>query len=92
VYCTVELHIPRKSPSIIVPADAIIFNADGVQVAVAKDGVVDLRKVVVGRDLGKEVEIKDGVAPGEQVILNPPVQLAEGSKVQAQPQQSTASN
>lgn len=92
VYCTVELRIPRKSPSIIVPADAIIFNADGVQVAVAKDGVVDLRKVVVGRDLGKEVEIKDGVTPGEQVILNPPVQLTEGSKVQAQPQQSTASN
>jgi RND family efflux transporter MFP subunit len=92
VYCTVELHIPRKSPSIIVPADAIIFNADGVQVAVAKDGVVNLRKVVVARDLGKEVEIKTGVVPGDQVILNPPVQLAEGSKVQAQPQQSAASN
>ena len=29
VYCTVELHIPRKVPSLIVPAEAIIFNADG---------------------------------------------------------------
>ena len=92
VYCTVELHIPRKSPSLVVPADALIFNADGTQVAVAKDGAVSLRKVVVGRDLGKEVEIRDGLAPGDQVILNPPVQLAEGNKVQVQPQQSTASN
>jgi hypothetical protein len=28
---------------------------------------------VVGRNLGKEVEIRDGVTPGDQVILNPPV-------------------
>ena len=27
IYCTVELHIPRKTPSLTVPADAIIFNA-----------------------------------------------------------------
>ena len=86
IYCTIELHIPRKSPSLVVPADAIIFNANGMQVAVAKDGVVSIRKIVVARDLGKEVEIKDGVNPGEQVILNPPVELAEGSKVEAQPQ------
>ena len=26
-YCTIELHIPRKTPSLLVPADAIIFNA-----------------------------------------------------------------
>ena len=29
IYCTVELHIPRKTPSFMVSADAIIFNADG---------------------------------------------------------------
>ncbi len=71
IYCTIELHIPRKSPSLVVPADAIIFNADGMQVAVAKDGVVSIRKIVVSRDLGKEVEIKDGVNPGEQVDSEP---------------------
>jgi multidrug efflux pump subunit AcrA (membrane-fusion protein) len=34
IYCTVELHIPRKSPSLLVPADAIIFNRNGIEVAV----------------------------------------------------------
>ncbi len=29
VYCTVELKIPRKAPSFIVPAEAIIFNRNG---------------------------------------------------------------
>ena len=80
-YCTIELHIPRKTPSILVPADAIIFNAEGPQVATVEDGVVHIRKVSVARDLGKEIEVRDGVKQGDQVILNPPVDLVDGKKV-----------
>ena len=82
-YCTVELHIPRKVPSLIVPADAIIFNADGLQVAVLEDGRAHFRKVTVTRDFGTTVDVSDGIKAGDQVILNPPVDLSEGSKVQA---------
>jgi RND family efflux transporter MFP subunit len=85
IYCTVELHIPRKVPSLLVPANAIIFNSAGMQVALVKDGVVHLRKISVGRDLGTTVEASAGVAPGDQVILNPPVDLTEGSKVTIRP-------
>jgi RND family efflux transporter MFP subunit len=84
MYCTVELHIPRKTPSLIVPADAIVFNDEGVQVAVAADGVAHFHKVTVARDLGTQVEIRDGVQPGDQVILRPTVNLADGSKVRVQ--------
>src|SRR5262249_40144791 len=83
VYCTIELHIPRKSPALLVPADAIIFNAGGLQVAVIEDGVARIRTIKVGRDLGKEVEVREGVKAGDQVILNPSVDLVEGSKVEA---------
>ncbi len=82
VYCTVELHIPRKVPSLIVPADAIIFNADGLHVAVLEDGTAHYRKVTVTRDFGTTVDVSDGVKAGDQVILNPPVDLPDGSKVQ----------
>ena len=85
-YGTVELQIPRKTPSFSVPADAIIFNADGLQVAVAENGVAHIRKISVARDLGKEVEVRDGVKQGDLVILNPPVELVEGSKVQVSPE------
>jgi RND family efflux transporter MFP subunit len=81
IYCTVELHIPRKTPSLLVPAEAIIFNRDGLQVAVAEDGVARMRKVTVARDLGTAVEVTKGVKAGDLVILNPVVELAEGSKV-----------
>jgi RND family efflux transporter MFP subunit len=85
IYCTIELHIPRKTPSFTVSADAIIFNQAGVQVAVVENGVVHLRKVGVVRDLGRQVLVNSGVKRGEQVILNPAVDLAEGSKVRIRP-------
>ena len=82
VYCMIELKIPRKTPSLVVPAEAMIFNRDGLQVAVVNNGKAEIRKVRVTRDLGTQVEVDTGVKPGDRVILNPPVNLVEGSKVQ----------
>lgn len=82
IYCTIDLHLQRHTPSFAVPAEALIFNAGGTQVAVVEHGVAHLRKIEIARDLGKEVEARDGVGRGDQVILNPPVDLVEGSKVQ----------
>jgi RND family efflux transporter MFP subunit len=90
LYCTIELHVPRKTPSFVVPAEAIIFNRGGLQVAVLEDGVARIRKVTVARDLGTQVQVRDGVKAGDQVILNPPVELADGSKVQAREQAAVA--
>ena len=86
IYCTVELHIPRKTPSLLVPADAIIFNRNGIQVAVANNGKAEFRKVKVKRDLGTRLEVDSGVMAGDQVILNPPVTLVDGGKVRAMPE------
>jgi RND family efflux transporter MFP subunit len=81
IYCTIELYIPRKVPSLLVPANAIIFNSEGMQVAVVRNGVVHIQKISVSRDLGTAVEASTGVAAGDQVILNPPVNLTDGNKV-----------
>jgi RND family efflux transporter MFP subunit len=82
LYCTVELKVPRRTPSLIVPAGAIVFDRDGLHVLVVEDGVAHSRKVTEVRDLGTEVEVSDGVKQGDQVILTPPVDLEDGSKVQ----------
>jgi len=81
-YCIVELKIPRKTPSLIVPSQAIIFNGDGLSVAVFENGVARIRAVNVVRDLGKSVEVNAGVKPGDQVVLNPPVDLIDGRKLE----------
>src|SRR5262249_55908440 len=89
VYCNVELKIPRKTPSLIVPSEAIVFNCHGLNVAVVENGVVHIRQVNVVRDFGTSVEVNagvnDGVNDGDQVVLNPPVDLTDGRKVQIRP-------
>jgi RND family efflux transporter MFP subunit len=81
IYCMVELKIPRETKSFIVPADALIFNRNGMQLAVVNNGNAEIRKVKVTRDLGTQVEVDTGVKLGDRVILNPPANLVEGSKV-----------
>ena len=85
LYCTVELRIPRKTPSLIVPSDAVIFNRNGLSVAVVEDGIAHIRPVNVVRDFGTTVEVNRGVKDGDQVILTPPADLTDGRKVNIRP-------
>jgi hypothetical protein len=78
----VELSIPRGTPSLIVPAGAIVFDADGLHALVVENGIVHSRKITEVRDLGTEVEVSRGVKPGDEVVLTPPVDLKDNSKVQ----------
>jgi RND family efflux transporter MFP subunit len=89
LYCTVELKIPRKTPSLILPSEAIIFNAKGLSVAVVDNGIARLRNVNVVRDFGTRIEVNSGVKEGDQVILTPPVDLADGQKVHVRPKPPT---
>ncbi|MGC2075005.1 MAG: efflux RND transporter periplasmic adaptor subunit [Xanthobacteraceae bacterium] len=89
VYCTVELKIPRKTSSLVLPSEAIIFNAKGLSVAVVEDGTAHMHNVNVVRDFGTTIEVNSGVKDGDQVILAPPVDLADGQKVQVRPKPPT---
>jgi RND family efflux transporter MFP subunit len=92
MYCTVELQIPRKTPALLVSADAIIFNGDGLQVAVVENGVAHLRKIDVARDFGREVEVREGISAGDEVILNPPADLMDDASVRIRSQQSASTS
>ena len=64
-------------------ADAVVFDENGLHVAVVKNGVVHMQKISIARDFGTQVEVHDGVKPGDEVILNPMLSLTEGSRVSA---------
>jgi RND family efflux transporter MFP subunit len=81
IYCTVDLSIPRRTPSTSVPSDALMFDQNGLHVAVVRDGTVHLQPISISRDFGTSVEVRDGLQAGDEVVLNPAVNLTEGSKV-----------
>jgi len=69
-------------PSITIPVNAMLFRAQGPQVAVVdKDGKVHLRPINIGRDFGATLEILGGVEPSDQIIINPSDSLEEGQQV-----------
>jgi len=76
---TVESNIVvrREGAALLVPQGAV----SGGHVFVVVEGRVVRRAVVMGVVGQGVVEIRDGVAEGETVVLDPPASLADGSPV-----------
>jgi membrane fusion protein, multidrug efflux system len=65
-----------------VPQSTLLFRAEGVQVGVVdKNGQVSLRTLKLGRDFGQSLEVLDGIRTTDQMIVNPPDLLANGTQV-----------
>ena len=76
MYVTVGFRLPVRG-NVVVPAAALIFRADGPQVAkVGADDKVRFERVTIGRDDGSNVELASGVAPGDRLVLNISSQIA----------------
>lgn len=81
-YAQVEFNDSAGIAAITVPASTLLFNAQGMQVAVVGDGgKVEIRTVRLGRDFGQTVEIVEGVSRSDHVIVNPPDSLQTGMAV-----------
>jgi hypothetical protein len=65
------------------PEAALIFRADGAQVAIVDaQNHVHLRNVTLGQNLGQTVQVTSGLSPGDKLVNNPAAGLLEGQSVQ----------
>ncbi|UNK48669.1 efflux RND transporter periplasmic adaptor subunit [Lysobacter sp. S4-A87] len=72
---------PKQKPGVLVPA-AAIASRDGKQLAfVVADEKAVQREVTIGRSLGEDREVTQGLSGGETVVLDPPADLADGDRV-----------
>jgi multidrug efflux system membrane fusion protein len=78
----VRLSIPRARPGAVAPASALIVRKEGTLVARVEKGHLALVRVTLGRDFGKELEILEGLAPGDQVVVNAPDDLENAQAVE----------
>lgn len=82
----VEVHFrlpPDIGPKTFkLPANVLLFRGDGMHVATvdAREHVV-MKAVTIGRDFGSDVEVVDGLAPDDNVVLSPPDSLSDGAVV-----------
>ena len=88
-FAEVRLELVDDTPAILIPANTLIVNSSGTQVALVQniDGQdkIHFLPVKVGRDFGTEVEILQDVKEGDRLVTNPPADLNEGAVVTANP-------
>jgi len=89
-YAQVHLQLRSTAGSLVVPATALLFRAEGPRVAVVRGGKAELVPIIIGRDLGTSLEIASGLAGREQVVLNPPDSIVTGQVVNVAPSGTAA--
>jgi multidrug efflux pump subunit AcrA (membrane-fusion protein) len=81
-YVEVHLKLPSPSTTFTIPVNATIFKAQGMQVAIVKDGkTVSLVPIAPGRDFGSEIEILSGLTAADSVVINPPDTITDGQQI-----------
>jgi RND family efflux transporter MFP subunit len=81
-FVQITLKLQANTNSLVIPSNTLLFRSDGTTVGVVKpDGNVEIRKIVISRDLGSKLEVSEGLTENEQLIVNPSDGLAEGMAV-----------
>lgn len=78
----VKLGVPRARPRPVIPASALVVRKEGTLVARVRDHQIGLVRVALGRDFGKELEVLDGLEPGDDVVINASDTLNDGERVE----------
>ena len=81
-YAEVKFPLPAGANGIRVPATALMFRDEGMQVAtVDATNHVKLKTVNIARDMGASVDVGGGIGPKDRVIDNPADALRDGDEV-----------
>ena len=81
-FAEVHFEVPTPAEALRLPAGAMIFRNQAVEVAtVGPDNRVLMKKVEIRRDYGPEVAIASGLSAGDRVIASPPDSLEAGDEV-----------
>lgn len=82
MYGQLKFHITQDRPPLLVPSSALVYNADGLSLALLRNGKAHFQKIAVGRDFGTEMEILEGLTDTDIVIVNPGQSVRENVEVQ----------
>lgn len=83
-YAEVSIQLTSDVKALVVPAAVLIVTDQTQRVAIVDaNQQVHFRVVKLGRDLGRDVELLDGVSDQETLVVSPSDQLVEGEVVKS---------
>ena len=85
-YGFVHFSLAGARQTYTIPANTLLFRAEGLRVGVVRDGKAMLVPITIDRDYGDKVEVMSGLEPTDQVILDPSDSLVSGTPVKVDDQ------
>jgi RND family efflux transporter MFP subunit len=80
-YVSVKFNLNSKANVLQIPKNALVEGVKNPYVFVVKNSTVELRKIVIGRELKENIEVVVGLKGKEQVVVSGQINLSDGSKV-----------
>jgi RND family efflux transporter MFP subunit len=81
-YAQVHFDAKLSGQRLSLPINVLLFRPEGTMVAVVNpDGRLNLKKITIGRDLGTSVEVLQGIATEDNIVINPPDALEQNEQV-----------
>lgn len=81
MYVTLHFNSGAKKEGILIPRNAITGSVQSASVFVVENGVANRRNIIIGNMVGEQVEILQGVHPGDSIVTGGLINVTGGSKV-----------
>lgn len=81
-FITVHFSIDSKEKVMEIPKTALVEGTKNPFVYIAKGQKVEVRKIVIGRDLGQTIQVLDGLKINDQVIISGQINLTSNSIIE----------
>jgi membrane fusion protein (multidrug efflux system) len=85
MFLNVELALSERQDAVLVPEEVLVAEGGRQYLFVVREGRAERREVKAGQRLVGEVEIAEGLKPGEQVVARGVQKVRHNQPVAAQP-------
>jgi len=91
-YAQVDFELPSDPNVVRIPTSALVFRERGMEVAtIDPQDKIELKPITIGRNLGTEVEVLQGLTLADRLVNSPPDSLATGDTVRIASQSGVSS-
>lgn len=82
VYATVVLKIDHRNDALVLPIEAVTRDKSTASVYLIKDNKIEARNIIVGTESPTHLEVREGLAAGDLVMVGSRAQFSHGQSVQ----------
>ncbi len=82
MYAQVKFTLPEQRASLVIPTSSLVIDHNGPHVVTVQNDKIRFIPVVIGKDMGTQVEVLNGIHASDSLVANPSDLLHDGQDVQ----------